>query len=179
MDQSTINMIGNFGLGAQAFGAAQSIIGTYYSAQAQRSALRFQVEMQEINARIMEGQAQAELFSGQRQIAALTMQAGQLKSRQRTALAANGVDIGTGSAAELQASTDIMKEMDVNQINANAVRAAWGMRTQATNLTNDAMQKRYAASQISPAMAAGTSLLGSATAVASSWYNMNKSGVNG
>lgn len=178
MDQSTINTIGNVGMGFQVFGAVQSTIGSYYSAQMQKSSLQFQAEMQQINARIMEGQAQAELMNGQQQIAALTMQAGQLKGRQRASLAANGVDLGVGSAAELQASTDIMKEIDVNQINANAVQAAWGKRLQATNLSNDALQKRATASSLSPMMAAGTSLLGSAGAVASSWYNMQKAGVN-
>lgn len=177
MDNSTIRTIGNVGLGIQAFGAIQSTIGSYYGAKMQKSSLQSQAEMQEINARIMEGQAQAELMNGQRQIAALTMQAGQLKSRQRAVLAANGVDLGVGSAAEVQASTDIMKEIDTNQINANAVRSALGMRTQAVNLSNDALLKRTHASSISPMMAAGTSLLGGATAVASSWYKMNKAGV--
>jgi len=99
-------------------------------------------------------------------------------------MAANGIDIGQGSAAELQASTDIMKEIDANTLTANAIRHAFGYQTQATNARtqgvnarNAALAQQAAASGISPGMAGATSLLGSATKVAASWYGMNKAGV--
>jgi hypothetical protein len=110
----------------------------------------------EVNAKISEIGAQSELEAGQKQVASMTLQAGQLKSRQRAAMAANGIDLGEGSAAEILASTDIMKEIDKGQIEQNAIRAAWGHRTQgvaqqidantqATNIEISGMQQ---ASQI-------------------------------
>lgn len=174
MEESTINMIGLGGLGAQAFGAISQTVGSYYAAQSQRSALRFQADMQEINARISEGAAQSALNQGQWQIGQLTLQAGQLKSRQRAALAANGVDLGVGNAAEIQASTDLMKEIDVNQINLNATLAANGLRTQSVNQSNSAIMSRSMASGISPIKSAVGSLLGNAGTVAESWYKYAK-----
>ena len=166
-----MSMIGQIG------GMFSSAIGSYYSAQTQKSNLKFQADMAEISARMSEQSAQSALMQGQRQAGAVSMRAGQIKSSQRAALAANGVDIGTGSAAELQASTDIMKEIDMNTAEANAVRAAWGYRTQAVNAQNEASMRRASADSMSPFGAMATSLLGGATAVAGNWYRMNKVGL--
>ena len=155
-------------------GALSSSIGSYYSAKSQQSSLRFAADMADINARLSERSAQTVLDRGQKQVGQLTLKAGQLKSSQRAALAANGVDLGEGSAAEVQASTDILKEIDKNTIETNATYDAWGYRLQGTNYQNDAILKRAGADTISPFGAAATSLLGSAGSVASSWYNYSK-----
>lgn len=157
-----------------AAGAASGAIGAYYSAKSSKLSLQTQAALAEINARIAEQGAQSALMAGQQQVAAQTLRAGQIKSSQRAAMAANGVDLGVGSAAETQASTDIMKEIDKNQIEANAVRSAFGYRTQAVNMENDALMKSAAASAISPGMAVTSSLLSSAGSVASSWYGYSK-----
>lgn len=163
-----LSMIGQVG------GMASSAIGSYFSAGAQKATLQGQAAIADANARISELGAQSALNQGQQQVGALTLRAGQLKSSQRAALAANGVDLGEGNAAEIQASTDIMKEIDSNTLTANAVRSAWGYRAQAVNFENDALMKRAGADSISPGMAAATSLLGSAGSVASSWYQWRK-----
>lgn len=168
--------LGNFGLGMQVVSAISGAMGSFYSAKSQISSLKFQADMAEINARIAESGAQSVLDQGQRQVGQLTLRAGQLKSSQRAAMAANGIDLGTGSAAEVQASTDIMKEIDKNTIEANAVRAAWGYRTQATNLVNESIMRRGTADSISPFSSATSSLLGSAGGAAASWYQLKKAG---
>lgn len=161
---------------SQIGGSVSGAVGSYYSSKSQASSLKFQSDIAGINARIAELGAQQELFKGQQQVGALTMKAGQVKSSQRAAMAANGIDLGEGNAAEVQASTDIMKEIDANTLQANAVRSAWGYKTQAVNFQNDALMKRAGADSISPGMAAAGSLLGSAGTVASSWYSLNKAG---
>ena len=167
------SMVGQIG------GAATSAIGSYFGAATQKAVLNGQASVADSNARISELGAQSALMQGQQQVGALTLRAGQLKSSQRTAMAANGVDLGAGNAAELQASTDIMKEIDANTLTANAVRSAWGYRTQAMNFKNEALTRRASAGAISPGMAAASSLLGSAGSVASSWYGMNRAGMFG
>lgn len=157
-------------------GAASSGIGSYFGAATQKITLQGQAAIADSNARMAELAAQSVLLQGQRQAGAVTLRAGQLKSSQRAAMAANGVDLGVGSAAELQASTDVMKEIDKDTVEANAVLNAWGYRTQAVNFQNEALSKRAAAKAISPAMAAGSSLLGSAGSVAGSWYSLGKAG---
>ena len=63
-----------------------------------------------------------------------------------------------------------------NTLTANAVRSAWGYRTQAVNFENEALTKRATAGAISPFGSAAGSLLGSAATVAGSWYSLNKVG---
>lgn len=157
-------------VGMQATGAAANGVGAYYGAKAQKSSLEFQSQLDGINARLAESSAQSILFQGQREEQRSRLQTAQMKSAQRVALAANGVDLTEGSAAEILTSTDVLGESDANTINANAVRAAWGQRTQATNLQIDAMGKRTAARAVNPGMAATSTLLSGATQVASSWY---------
>jgi hypothetical protein len=91
-------------------------------------------------------------------------------------LAANGVDLGEGSAANILTTTDVMGEIDANTIAGNAVRSAWGYRTQAVNQTNQALTSRTAAGAINPGQAGFTSLLTGAGSVASNWYRYDKAG---
>lgn len=165
---ATASMIGQIG------GMATSAIGSYYGAATQKATLRGQAAVADTNARIAELGAQSALFQGQQQVGALTLNAGRMKSAQRAAMAANGIDLGVGSAVELQASTDIMKEIDVATVESNAVRSAFGYRTQAVNFQNEALTKRATAGAISPFGAMSTSLLGSVGSVAQSWYQWDK-----
>jgi hypothetical protein len=103
------NQLAQAAMFSQIGGALSSAIGSYYSAQSQKNNLRFQSDIAGINARIAELGAQSALNQGQQQVGALTLKAGQIKSSQRAAMAANGIDLGEGNAAEVQASTDIMK----------------------------------------------------------------------
>lgn len=151
-------------------GGLTSAIGSYGSAKLQKTNLKAQAALAETNAKIAELGAQSALIRGQKQKAAATMQAGQLKSRQRAAMAANGIDLGEGSAAEVQASTDILKTIDMNTIEANAIRSAWGYRTQAVDMQNDALIRRAAASAISPFGSAASTLLTGSGTVADYWY---------
>lgn len=168
------SQLANASLALQVGGAFSSAIGGFYSARAQRSSLKFQADMAALNAQLAESSAQQALAQGNQQIADLTLKAGQLKSKQRVALAANGVDLSQGNAAEIQASTDLMKEIDANTLKQNAIRNAWGYRLQGTNYRNQALMDTATANSINPAGEAFTSLMGSAGNVAQSWYMLNK-----
>jgi hypothetical protein len=155
-------------------GGLSSAVGSYYGAKSEQSSLRFQSDIADINARIAELGAQSALNQGQQQVGALTLKSGQIKSSQNAAMAANGIDLGEGNAAEVRASTDIMKEIDANTLIANAVRSAWGYRTQGVNYKNEAALRSAAADTISPFAASATSMLGSAVSVANTWYNYRR-----
>lgn len=153
----------------QAFGLLGGFAGSFYSAKSQKSNLQHQARMADINARIAETGAKTELARGQAEYARHTLQAGHLKSAQRAALAANGVALNEGSAAEMLAATDIMKEIDAQTIEENALRNAWGYRSQAADYRNQALMGQAQASSISPAGAGLQTLLGSAPMVAEYW----------
>ena len=91
-------------------------------------------------------------------------------------MAANGIALGEGSAADVEASTDVMRETDRATLEINAMRAAFGQRMQAANARSQATMSRANAAGISPGLSAATSLLGSAGRVASGWYEFSKGG---
>jgi hypothetical protein len=160
----------------QGAGAASSAVGAYYGAKSQKQSLEFQANMADINARMSESAAQSTLLTGQREEQRSQIATANLKGSQRASLAANGVDLGEGSAANILTTTDVMGEIDANTIQANAVRSAWGYRTQGVNQSNQALMSRASAGAINPGQAAATSLMGSAGSVAASWYSYNKTG---
>jgi hypothetical protein len=165
-------------------GAIGQIAGAYYGAKAQQYQLdsqamtmQFQKDIAGINARQAEVAAQGILQAGEKQAAALTMKYGKAKGSQRAAMAANGGVIGEGSYAAVEATNDLMKEIDVLQINANTIRAAENQRTQGQNYKTQAASYGISANNltassksINPYAAAGTSLLTSATSYASTIY---------
>ena len=140
-------------LGLQTAGAVSGAIGGFYGSKMSKRQLAFEADMSRINGRIAELGAYSALDNGQKQIASLTLQAGQLKSRQRASMAANGIDLGEGSAAEIQASTELMKQIDMHTLETNAVRSAWGYRIESSNLQSAALMKDGSAAGISPLMA--------------------------
>lgn len=164
-------------LGLQTAGAVYSSVGAYYAAQEKQAALKAQAGLDEINARISERSAQQELRAGQLNEQRSRLGTAALKGSQRAALAANGVDLGSDSAIALLTTTDVMGEIDANQIATGALRSAWGYRTQGVSQQNSALMARAQASSISPLSSGATTLLTGATSVASSYYTMQKAGV--
>ena len=163
--------LANFSLASQAAGGVVSAFGAYSQASGQQATLRAQAAVADANARIDELGAQSTLRDSHLQIADTTRRYGQLKSSQRASMAANGVAVDAGgSAAELQDSTDFLKDADMATLQINAARAAFGQRIQAGNQRTQAAMSRANAGAISPGLAMGTSLLGSAGRVAASWY---------
>lgn len=161
---------------AQTAGGVNQAVGTYYQAQGQRTALKLQARIDEVNAKIAEGQARDVLLRGERSEQASRMSAAQLKSTQRAVMSSNSIDLGYGSAAAIQTSTDYLSEMDANTIRANALREAWGYRMEGTNLRGSAAVNRATARGIDPAGQALGSLLTSAAQVGGAYASFKESG---
>jgi hypothetical protein len=165
-------------------GAIGSIASSYYGAKAQQYQLdaqamtmQFQKDIAGINARQAEVTAQGILRAGQIESAMTSLKYGKAKGSQRAAMAANGGVIGEGSNQEIEATNDLMKEIDVLQINANTVRSAENARTQGQNYKTQAAMYGVSASNltassqsISPFAAAGSTFLTSATSYAGTIY---------
>jgi len=158
-------------VGMSAIGGVSGAVSSYYGAKSQAAQLAFEAEMGQLNARMADRAAEATLADGRRDVQRSRMQTAALKGRQRVAMAAGGIALDEGSALNLQTATDYIGEVDANTIEANAIAQAWGHRIEATNYRNSAARSRTAAGAISPGTAAATSLVGSATQVASMWYS--------
>lgn len=62
---------------------------------------------------------------------------------QRAALAAQGIDISSGSALDVQVNTADLAEIDIMTIKNNAAREAWGYNVQASDsMTQAAMTEK-------------------------------------
>lgn len=170
---------GQFSLYSSAAGGLMSVIGAIGAAQGRRDQLAAEAEIARINAASAENAARSALMAGNREQMRSRLATAQLKSKQQASLAANGVDLGEGSAARMIAETDILGEIDANTIAANAVQAAWGYRTQVTNFRNEAATRSAQSGAISPWMTGASSLLTSAGQVAGQWYTLGQMGAPG
>ena len=151
-------MAGWGGLIAQGVANTISSLGSFGITRHQNAVAEAQANIARLNAQTMMRAYESTLRSSERDIQRTTMAAGRTRSAQRAALAANGVAIGEGSAAELQASTDIVKELDVNQIKSNALNQAWGYRMQASNYEGQALMAE--AQKQNKWLVAGATLMG-------------------
>lgn len=167
-------MCGPVGVALQGIGMLNSAFGARNAAESNKLSLGHQADIADINARMSESAAQSTLLSGQREEQKSRIATANLKGTQRANLAANGVDLGEGSAANILTTTDVMGEIDANTIQANAIQGAWGHRTQGENYKAQATTSRAASNAVNPDSAFTSSLIGGAGQVASSWYSSSK-----
>ena len=206
----TMQTIGDAGPIMQIAGMATQAIGSYYGAkmqqiqlraqsdtlryqsQSQAMSLQFQKDMSTLNAELSEADAQQILLAGEREAGQISRRYGRAKSSNRASMAARGVQLGVGSTAEVDASIELAKQVDMLTINANRTRAAAAARMQRVNYANQALMSGVSASNvaamgeisasnlassassISPFGQAFSSLLGNAGAVANTWYRDNQ-----
>lgn len=147
--------------------AASTVVGAYgqyQQGQAANDAAKY-------NAKMSEYAAQDAQRRGEEEAAAIQRKAASLKSSQRAAQAARGLDVSYGTAGDLQDETDFFGQMDSATARANAAQQAWSYRAQGTL----ARAEGRAAAYQGTLGAAGT-LLSGAGQVASKWPTKTKPG---
>jgi hypothetical protein len=142
---------------------AISLVGGMMGAQNAKQQGAFQAAMGEQNAGYKEMAAQDAEKRGAVQADQYRRQVGQLIGSQRSGFAANGIDVNSGTAAEIQDDTAAFGEFDALTIANNAAREAWGYRVGAEN---DRLNARMAQSNAKGA-AAGSILGGVGSAFGS------------
>jgi hypothetical protein len=169
---------GNTTLALGAAGTVMSLMGALGGAHNTITADNAQAETARTNALIAEQAAASAYTSGAASVANTETKGAQTIASQRAAMAANGIDVNAaGTATNVQASTKFVTDQNVATITANAARAAMGYNQQEDNDVRAAGQYGAAASAVSPALAGATSLLTSASGVASNWYRNQRAGV--
>lgn len=159
----------------QGLGAGVQAMGAYSQAKAEQASLRAEAQVQANNAVLAGWQADDAIERGDMAASEALVRGAQAKGQQRAALAANGVDLGYGSALQVITDTDYLAKIDATQLQQNAAREAWGYRMQARQYGERSTAASGAADQVRPWLSAGTSLLTSATQAARSWYAGNRS----
>lgn len=144
------------GLYSSIAGTAMSAYGQYQQAQASKDAANY-------NAKVAELQRQDALDRGQADQEALGRKIGGLRGQQTANMAANGLDLSSGTPAAVLAQTDYYGLEDQRTVANNASReaAGYGYRGAMARATSDS---------IDPGTAAGASLLTNSGNVADRWY---------
>lgn len=145
---------------AAAAGGAASAYGAYTSGKAQQAVARNNAVQAEYAAKDAQRKGELEAQKINRDAAAL-------KSRQRVSLAANGLDVGYGTAGDLQDQVDFFAQTDAETARYNAALTANSYRTQAGNF-------RGQADSMNPGLNAAGTLLSAGGQVADRWYTSKK-----
>lgn len=94
---------------------------------------RWEQQQYEFNAKIADFQAEDALERGDIAASRVRAEGRRIKGSQRVAAAAQGIDVNSGSAAEIQDDTELFSELDANTIRSNAYREAFGYKIDAIN----------------------------------------------
>lgn len=124
--------------GVQGGATGLGLIGGLMAADAEKAAGEYQEQQYRLNADFADLKAKEALRQGDIEASRYAAKGRQMVGRQRASLAAQGIDINVGSAIDVQEETKRIVEMDTNQIRTNAMRQAWGFKTEATNLRGQA-----------------------------------------
>lgn len=116
-------------IGVQAISGAAN---TYSQSQAIKSQAAFQKQQFDMNQKLADLQAQEAISRGDRAAARQETKTQQTIGAQRTALAAQGISVDTGSALDVQNDTAQLGALDALTIRNNAWREAWGYKMQAS-----------------------------------------------
>lgn len=96
---------------------------------------KYQSTVAESNARLADIQSQDAIDRGNQAANKNTDKTRQLIGSQRASLAAQGIDVNSGSAADVQADSASLGALDSATIKNNAYREAWGYKVQSMNDT--------------------------------------------
>ena len=127
-------------VGALVLGAAAGV----QQAQAQKAAGQAQEAQAKENAKAANVQAQNAVLTGQIEEDRRRQQTRRMLATQRTAMAANNIDMSSGTALEVLGDTAAIGEQDALTIRANAAREAWGYKGDANNSMNQGRMARAA-----------------------------------
>jgi hypothetical protein len=151
-------------------GTGMSAYGAYQNSKASQGMANYNAQVAENNAKTAEIQAQDALRRGDAEADTVRRNADMLKGSQRASMAAKGLDLAEGTAAELQDQTDFFSLTDQATARDNAKKEAWSIRVGGSNYRSEAAMQRATGKSFSPGFAAAGSLIGGASQVAGQWY---------
>jgi hypothetical protein len=153
--------------------ATMSGISAATQADAAQKAATFNAQVASNNANIDAQNRSSSLQQGELEAQNAMRKQASMTGDQRAQMSANGIDITQGSAQDMLASTKFLGGIDVNTIQSNAARQAWGYSVQGMNDQNASTMETWKSNSINPAaigaMTAGGSLLSSVGSAASSY----------
>lgn len=117
-----------------------ALAGGLMQAKGAQDSGAYQSDMLGQNAAFKRRAADETIFAGDTSADWQRVRTGQAIGTQRAAQAGNGIDVNSGSAAQLQDDTAMIGELDALTIQNNAAREAYGYRVQADQDLENAKQ---------------------------------------
>jgi hypothetical protein len=153
-------------------GAGMAYMGAQTNAQAASNAANYNAEVNANNQKIADAAAATATQEGAVQQQQKAYQEETLVGEQKAGLAANGVDVGSGTSLDLLSDTKAAGEFDQLTIVNNAQRESAGYINQGISYQNQAVvdQQESAAQLQGGALKADSALVTGAGSVASDWY---------
>ncbi len=125
-------------LGLAAGGAGLSALGDITGGIAQANAAKYQAQVATNNATIEKQNAQYAASAGAANVERAGLQARSKLAGVRAGLAANNLDVNSGSPADIQVSQRETGQLDVQDVQQQAALQSYGYETQATSDTAQA-----------------------------------------
>jgi len=150
-----------------AIGAIASAAGSVVGGIAQGNAAAYQAKVAENNAKIAQQNAAYAAHAGEANAEAQSRKGAARQAAIKAAMAANGIDVNTGSDLNVQESAREESNLDTLNVQQNANLQVYGYRTQATNFEAQAELDRQEAQQapIGGLFGAAGSLLSNASSI--------------
>lgn len=173
--------VGSVGLGATAAGSALSAYGAYEGGQSQSRMYGYQAQVAQINSNIALQNADYARMQGEQQSVIEGRKGAQQLGGIRAAEGASGLNVNSGSAAQVQASQKGTTALDLNQIRSNAAKTAYDFDVQSTEDINQAGLYTAASANAKTAgdISALSSIVGGAGSVSSKWLAGQQQGLWG
>jgi hypothetical protein len=173
--------IGSVGIGATVAGSAISAYGAEEQGKAQSSMYGYQAQVAQINSNIALQNADYARMQGEQQSVIEGRKGAQQLGGIRAAQGASGLDVNSGSPADVQASQKSTTALDLNQIRSNAAKTAYDFDVQSTEDINQAGLYTAASKNAETAgdISALSSSVGGAGSVSSKWLAGQQQGLWG
>jgi hypothetical protein len=159
--------MGSIGMGATAGGSILGAFGSIGSGMANKGMYDYQASLAKLNAQILRQDADFAMQTGEQENMKQGFRAGQEMGHIKTAQAASGFDVRTGSNLQVQQSKEMLERIDTSMIRSNAAKTAYNYDIQAWGQDNQANLYKAAGNNAMTAgiIGAGSSILGGVSSV--------------
>lgn len=177
----TPTAIGGTGLGATGAGGILSAFGSAAGGIAQKNTYDYQSRVATLNAQIDKQNQEYAYNQGEVQATQYGERAAQQRGGIIAAQGASGIQIGTGSSANVVASQGKITALDLGQIRSNAAKTAYDFDVKSSMDTDQANLDTLAGknAETSGFIGAASSILGSVGSVSNKWLQGNSTGLWG
>lgn len=157
--------------------ATIAVVQGTYTAYQQVQEGKYQRGVAEYNARVAENEAQQTINKGVEAENIQRQRTAELISKQRAQLGAANIDLGSGSALQLQEDAATLGEVDALRIRSNFEDQAKSLEIGAELTRNQGRQAERAGKMKAFGTLLGTTAAVAGTGVADKWFTPNSAGV--